>query len=150
MGKDATSDAKGDEALVERLEAAWERGEINDTATTIVNRNDLDKAITALRAKGEVPADVGLLKQQIQDARDSLNKAIEQLISMQVEALVTPDKHGGLVEAVEVVREELRVLMLKQPNSGMRETYSDGFANGLAYAIQSIDKALTRFHANTK
>jgi hypothetical protein len=41
------------------------------------------------------------------------------------------------------VREKLRVLMLAQPISGKRKTYSDGFAQGLAYAIEQIDLALS-------
>jgi hypothetical protein len=42
----------------------------------------------------------------------------------------------------EAVRERLREAMLRQPTSEHgRETYSDGFAQGLAYAIFEIDRA---------
>lgn len=47
-----------------------------------------------------------------------------------------------LKEQVEAIREELRVMMLEQPNSGRRETYSDGFAQGLCHAIGQIDAIL--------
>lgn len=40
------------------------------------------------------------------------------------------------------VRESLRVTMLDQVNTGRRETYSDGFAQGLCEAIRRIDAAL--------
>ncbi len=38
------------------------------------------------------------------------------------------------------LRERLRVLMIKQPISGERNTYPDGFGQGLCYAIGEIDK----------
>ena len=45
-------------------------------------------------------------------------------------------------EALETAREELRLLMLKQPTTESRETYSDGLVSGLSYSIQRIDAAL--------
>jgi hypothetical protein len=53
-----------------------------------------------------------------------------------------PASDTVLVEALETAREELRVLMLDQPTTGRRETYSDGFAMGLSHAIHSLDCAL--------
>jgi hypothetical protein len=47
---------------------------------------------------------------------------------------VTPE--GQVTEAL---REELRVLMLQQPTTEKRETYSDGFAMGLSHAIHRLD-----------
>ena len=43
--------------------------------------------------------------------------------------------------ADDALREGLRQLMLKQPITEGRDTYSDGFFSGLAYAIGSIDRA---------
>lgn len=38
-----------------------------------------------------------------------------------------------------MVREELRAMMLEQKTSGSRETYTDGFAQGLCFAIERLD-----------
>jgi hypothetical protein len=46
-------------------------------------------------------------------------------------------QHG----AREDVREHLRVTMLQQPMTDERNTYSDGFAQGLSYAIDRLDAA---------
>jgi hypothetical protein len=48
------------------------------------------------------------------------------------------------VSELDQLREELRVYMLEQPLSGERNTYSDGFANGLCEAIRRMDKLGSR------
>lgn len=53
------------------------------------------------------------------------------------------ERAARLEEAVGAARERLRVMMLDQPTTGRRETYSDGFAMGLSQAIQEIDSALS-------
>ncbi|WP_277969346.1 Lar family restriction alleviation protein [Sphingomonas echinoides] len=45
----------------------------------------------------------------------------------------------GMVEQVQQLREELRVLMLRQQISDERNTYGDGFGQGLCYAIGKLD-----------
>ena len=49
-----------------------------------------------------------------------------------------------MTEAMESVREELRLIMLRQHAeiSGKRETYADGLFSGLVIAIERIDAAL--------
>ncbi len=46
--------------------------------------------------------------------------------------------------APDPVRELLREVMLEQPVTSGRDTYGDGFSNGLAFAIQQIDLAGAR------
>jgi hypothetical protein len=57
--------------------------------------------------------------------------------------MTTTETLTGLKEVGETeawdLREHLRLLMIKQPRTEDRAAYSDGFANGLAYAIQQID-----------
>jgi hypothetical protein len=43
------------------------------------------------------------------------------------------------------VREELRLLMLKTPTTSERDTYPDGFHQGLAAAIGRLDAALATY-----
>lgn len=47
-----------------------------------------------------------------------------------------------LKHKLDAVREGLRVTMLAQPTTGERTTYSDGFFQGLCFAIGRIDAAL--------
>jgi hypothetical protein len=49
---------------------------------------------------------------------------------------------GLKATGIDACREELRLLMLRQPITGERNTYSDGFFQGLAEAIRQIDAAL--------
>lgn len=62
-------------------------------------------------------------------------------------------KHSPLPAALSLprmdeVREGLRELMLQQPITGHRETYSDGFAQGLCHAIGQIDAAARQSSAD--
>jgi hypothetical protein len=45
------------------------------------------------------------------------------------------------ISGLGAIREGLRVTMLAQNISDTRETYADGFVQGLSYAIGKIDKA---------
>lgn len=62
------------------------------------------------------------------------------------ESLTRPSPVAGaearenLGEQLDGVREGLRLFMLDQPSRGRRETYSDGFAQGICYAIGEIDR----------
>lgn len=70
----------------------------------------------------------------------------------QAAALPTQPKVGdGEVRTmIDELREGLRVHMLEQPTTGIRETYSDGFAMGLCEAIRRIDDLLERLTSPTK
>ena len=69
-----------------------------------------------------------------------LNRQIAALQS-RIEALEAALRDAAKAERDRLLelREELRVLMLKQPRTDDRSTYSDGFANGICYAIEKID-----------
>lgn len=55
-----------------------------------------------------------------------------------VTPLYTRPPHREGEDSAEVVREELRIKMLEQNTSGNRESYTDGFAQGLCYAIERL------------
>jgi hypothetical protein len=48
-----------------------------------------------------------------------------------------------MVERLTLVREELRTTMLAQSISGDRDTYSDGFFQGICYSIGKLDRLLS-------
>lgn len=74
-------------------------------------------------------------------ATDARNLTLDEQRIMRA-ALRASCKVVGTIPPATDVREELRVLMLKQKTTEARNTYRDGFASGLCYAIERIDRAL--------
>jgi hypothetical protein len=76
-------------------------------------------------------------------AAGSISEKLE-VLEVELESALTRQPSDGymrdLADQLDGVRESLRVLMLEQPTTGTRSTYSDGFAQGLAHSIHEIDR----------
>ena len=86
--------------------------------------------------------DSGIVSRNPSDAEEHI--AYRYAIKLAIDETRQPQTDALKIarEALEAVREDLRLLMLKQPTTDERDTYSDGFVGGCVHSIGRIDSVL--------